>query len=71
MADPRALTQAEFCARFEAHMIAAAGFDRFDDGTTVAAYAKATAPTYWEDESFRKDGPEASADSDMDYWGED
>lgn len=64
------LTQEEFCARFKAHMLKRAGAT-FDDGESIADYADETAPTYWEDEAWlRKEGPEACADADMDYWEE-
>lgn len=65
------LTQDEFCARFKAHMLKRAGRATFDDGESIADYADETAPTYWEDEGWlRNEGPEACADADMSYWGE-
>lgn len=64
------LTQEEFCARFEAHLLNYGG-PTFDDGSSIADYARETAPTYWDDEALRLDGPESCADADMSYWGED
>jgi hypothetical protein len=63
------LTQDEFCARFKAHMLKRG--ETFEDGSSVADYADAIAPTYYDDYHV-KDGesPEACAESDMDYWGE-
>lgn len=63
------LKQEEFCARFKAHMLKYGGLI-FDDGSSIADYAEEVAPTYWEDESQRRDGPESCADADMSYWGE-
>lgn len=65
------LTQDEFVSRFIAHMVKTAGFAAFDDGTSVAAYAEEVAGSYWAEEYYREDGPEACAEADMDYWGED
>ena len=39
----------EFCARFNARMIARAG-ETFDDGGSIAEYADMAAPSYWGDE---------------------
>lgn len=64
------LTKEDWCTRFVIRMIDRAGFDRFDDGDLVLDYAQETAPTYWDDEMMRDDGPEACADADMSYWGE-
>ena len=58
----------EFCARFKAYMLKAG--ETFDDGSSIAEYADDVAPSYWEDEDMRVDGPEACAAADMDYWGE-
>lgn len=71
------LSKEEFVARFKAHMISHAGFEKFDDGGPVAEYADETAPTYWEEQHQNgespEDGesPEECAESDMSYWGED
>lgn len=67
MSEP--ITQEEFCARFKARMLDRAG-PAFDDGDSIADYADMTAPTYFEDEMQRADGPEDCADADMSYWGE-
>ena len=64
------LTKDEFVRRFVVHVLAEVGFSRFGDGTSVEAYALATAPSYYADPDQRADGPEACADSDMSYWGE-
>jgi hypothetical protein len=64
------LTQEAWCKRFVTRMVDRAG-DYFDDGESILDYARETAPTYWEEESQRADGPEACADADMSYWGED
>lgn len=64
------LSKEEWCKRFVTRMIDRAGFDHFDDGELVLDYAWATAPTYWDEEDQREDGPEACADADMSYWGE-
>lgn len=64
------ITEADFTARFVAYMVKAAGFTHFDDGTAVEAYACEVVKTYWDEPLYREDGPEASAESDMDYWGE-
>ena len=65
------ITKEEFSARFKARMLAAA-FPQsdFDDGGSIAEYADETAPTYWETDWQREEGPEACADADMSYWGE-
>lgn len=70
MLESAALTKEEFCARFVARMTKTAPFSAFDDGTSVEDYAKETAPSYWEDEWQRAEGPEECADADMSYWGE-
>ena len=70
MAEVEAITKEEFCARFIKRMTILAPFTAFDDGTLVKDYAKETAPTYWENEDQRADGPEECADADMSYWGE-
>lgn len=63
------ITREEFCARFKARMLAVAG-TTFDDGGSIADYADEIAPTYFETDWQRVEGPEACADSDMSYWGE-
>ena len=59
----------EFCARFKARMLERAG-PTFDDGSSIADYADETAPTYWETDWQRENGPEQCADDDMSYWGD-
>lgn len=63
------ITKEDFCLRFRRNMLERAGAT-FDDGSSVADYADDTAPTYWDDESMRDEGPEACVDADMSYWGE-
>lgn len=65
------MEQAEFCARFKAHMLKRAG-PVFDDGESIAEYADETGPTYFESyPSPLCETPEECADADMSYWGED
>lgn len=69
------ITKEEFCARFVARIMAKTGGGNFQDdedgpGESIEAYAKETAPTYWEDRSQRAEGPEECADADMSYWGD-
>ncbi|GLS46743.1 hypothetical protein [Methylobacterium brachythecii] len=52
-----------------AHTIKRAGFTQFDDGLSAEAYAKETAPTYFDDPYQRADGPEECAEADISYWG--
>ncbi|HVI27479.1 hypothetical protein [Hansschlegelia sp.] len=66
-----AMPQQQFCDRFVTRMTAAAGFSHFADGMAVEDYARQTAASYWADECYRRDGPEACAEGDMSYWGED
>lgn len=63
------ITREEFCSRFRERMLSQAG-SKFDDGSSVAAYAEEIAETYWDAPDQREDGPEACADADMSYWGE-
>lgn len=67
----RAMPHDQFVERFKAHMVANAGFEKFDDGMAVADYAAEIAESYYEDIDQRQDGPEECADSDISYWGED
>lgn len=69
MAEPN-ISRDEFCRRFKDRMLAAAG-ETFDDGGSITEYADATAPSYWDELDQREEGPEACADADMSYWGED
>ncbi len=66
---PAPETQGEFTERFVARVLAVAG-PSFDDGSSTEEYAREVAPSYWVEESYRDDGPEACADGDMSYWGE-
>lgn len=64
------ITEAEFTDRFVAHCLKTCGFSHFDDGAQVETYAREVAKSYWSDPIYRDEGPEACAESDMDYWGE-
>lgn len=68
---PEALvpSREEFCARFKAYMLSVSG-PTFDDGDSIAEYADETAPSYFDDEQMRAEGPEDCASADMSYWGE-
>jgi hypothetical protein len=63
------LTKEEFIERFVNRMVSRAG-TTFDDGEPIEDYARQAAPSYFENEYQREDGPEECADSDMSYWGE-
>ena len=65
------MTEAEWIEAYVAHTLKTCGFTHFDDGQSVEAYALETARASYADPCYRADGPEACADSDMDYWGED
>lgn len=69
--DVELLTEAQFVDRFTAHCLKACGFTHFDDGSSVAEYCDDVAPSYWADPDQRETGPEACAEADMSYWGED
>jgi len=62
------LTREEFIERFVAEMVSYGA--TFDDGTSVEEYAREIAPTYWDNEDQRAEGPEECAQADMSYWGE-
>jgi hypothetical protein len=64
------MDKATFCRRFKSRMVQMAGREVFDDGGSIADYADDTAPTYWETDWQREEGPEACADADMSYWGD-
>lgn len=64
------LSKEEFTRRFTAEAIRLAGFETFDDGTKVSDYCTETAASYYADPSYREDGPEACAEGDVSYWGE-
>ncbi len=63
------MSEDEFCRRFREHMLDIAG-PVFDDGSYVADYADEMAPTYFETDWQREEGPEACAEADISYWGE-
>lgn len=64
------ITKEEFIDRFAVHCLKTCGFTHFDDGSSVEEYARETAEASWSDPDYRADGPEACAESDMEYWGE-
>lgn len=55
---------------FVAHVLKTCGFTHFEDGAPVEGYAREVAESYWSDDNYRDDGPEACAESDISYWGE-
>lgn len=61
------LTKEEFCRLFVEHMTSEAGFDTFNDGGSVRAYAEKVAPDYWEN-CGPDTSPEDAAEADMDCW---
>lgn len=62
------VTKAEFVERFVAHMLRIIG-PKDAAGDDVEAYARDTAPSYWE-EQHQRDGetPEDCAAVDVSYW---
>lgn len=60
----------EFTSRFTAEAKRIAGIETFDDGTSVDDYCREVAASYHADPIYRDDGPEACAESDVSYWGE-
>lgn len=70
MAD-KEITKEDWIQRYVDHTLKTCGFTQFDDGHSVEEYAREVAAITWADEAYRDDGPEACAEGDMDYWGED
>ena len=64
------MTLDEFTSRFTAEAKRISGIETFDDGTSVDDYCKEVAGSYHADPLYREDGPEACAESDVSYWGE-
>lgn len=64
------LTQEEFISRFVRYCVENCGFTHFTDGQPVEEYSGDIALTYWAEPWQREDGPEACAESEMSYWGE-
>lgn len=62
------MTEQEFCDRFVAAMLRIVG-PKDAEGEDVEAYARETAPSYFE-EQYQRDGetPEDCAASDVSYW---
>jgi hypothetical protein len=54
----------EFIARFKAELQRL-----LPDGAYDAGYVDRIAPTYWEDDGLRADGPEECAESEAHEWG--
>lgn len=64
------MTKEQFIEAFVARCVSVAG-PTFDDGSSIEVYAREVAPSYWSEDYQREEGPEACADADMSYWGED
>lgn len=64
------LTELQFTRRFADHCLKQCGFTHFDDGLSVDEYCGDVAKSYYQDPYYRDEGPEACAESDMGYWGE-
>ncbi len=64
------ITRDKFIERFVKRMVGVVGPTFTDDGESVSDYAHETAPSYWETDWQRDDGPEACADADMGCWDE-
>lgn len=60
------IDKAEFGERFTARMVDRIG-PTFDDGTSVADYARQIAPSAWDADWQRDAGPEACADVNIEY----
>lgn len=61
------LTKEEFCTRFKTEMIRIAVPEAGDE-SAVGQYADEIAPTYFEEDDQREEGPEACAQADISYW---
>ena len=59
----------EFIERFVAHMLRRAG-PKFDDGSSVAEYARDVAPSYWDDPDPSAEGPPGCPAPALDCRGE-
>lgn len=64
------MTKEQFIEAFVVRCVAVAG-PTFSDGSSNADYARDVAPSYWAEARPRAAGPEACADEEMSYWGED
>lgn len=64
------MTKEQWIAAYVKHTLETAGFTHFEDGASVEEYAKECAEAAYADQMYREEGPEACADSDMSYWGE-
>lgn len=58
--------KAEFIERFIARMVDRIG-PTFDDGSSVADYARQIATVAWDTDWQREDGPEVCADVNIEY----
>lgn len=68
-AEAAEIDKAEFIERFIARMVDRIG-PTFDDGTSVADYARQVATSAWDADWQREDGPETCADVNIEYMGE-
>ncbi|WP_333826902.1 hypothetical protein [Pararhodobacter sp.] len=67
----REAAETDWIQRYVDYTLKTCGFTHFDDGASVVEYAREMAAIAWADSDYRDDGPEACADGDMEYWGED
>lgn len=65
------LSKADWVDAYVAHTLKCCGFTYFDDGSSVADYARECAMASFNDPDYREDGPENCAEGDMECWGED
>lgn len=64
------LTKEAWCKTYVEHTLKLARKTDFDDGASIAEYAAECAEAAYSDALYRDEGPEACAESDMSYWGE-
>lgn len=62
------MSEQEFCDRFVTHMLKLVGRETFDDGSSIAEYARDTASSYFEEQHQDGKSPEDCADADVSYW---
>lgn len=60
------MTRDEWIAAFVDHMRARAGVEKFADGWSVAEYARAVGPKYYD--AMGREGVDACVEADMDCW---
>lgn len=61
------ITKEEFIERFVAELVRLGG-EVFNDGSSIAEYGREVAPSYWDEDYQREEGPEACAEADRDCW---